>query len=426
MEGKDRVAHVGIRRTNSRAFSEEIERKRVVEEPSGRTTTESEVERRHLEEESEETSAFSFRERQLSLERASFPHIAEARDTEKKKICTRQVVANDPAAIRYRFRWIADDILRSKLPLPVRSPHFMKSQKIPFFHGPELVYVPLYMRATSSATAVDLPDLVWIHRFEFGASMPEYPKTVEQLWALCDFKWKDGDDAPYELSGVWMPELLLRSYPPYVPLVDAASHYNIDQVYDEQVHATEKRIMFIQNPGLPCKAPEASSGSSPPLLALHAPPLKDRSGELRAIVDEMYDHPEKFVAEMDHLRKKVRNFEVSAKAREYFGKLSLREQYEVLNDAVAVWRYYIEALGAPPTQPLPTILSATLIGFQDNCPSIRCTFRGLPDGIWIPILLLIHCRNACKCVSCLDCSCPWRAIMPASFTIINWLVNEKQ
>lgn len=354
--------------------------------PDGHTIT-TEYMQRETEEEYHETE----QELQLSAEFLQLQKIPALRQLEEEKMRARQDLATNSASLRYLFQWIETDIERSKVPLPLVSPAEMQKRGWAVVDGPELVWIPLYWRATRPGAVVELPDLLWISEMEMRGA---------EVWACCDFQWADNGR---RLTKAWVPELLLRSYPPYQDMVNAATRQTIRQVYDQMEYATHKRIGLLQ-PSLALPAPALAAPPEPE----PAPPKTQQQQPLPpdfTALEKMFDFPESLEPEIQKLREELKNVLVP-QVQQHLNGLSLTEQLFFLGDPTfVVSRYYVAAMDGDVMIALPRIQVANFI----QGTKIRCQVEGLEDPVWLPAcLILAACRLHCRCVA--SCSCRWRAL----------------
>lgn len=388
-------------REGRRNTNETVERK-IEAAPDGRTVTTETIYR-----ETEEEFRESEQQLYLETETLRLAQIPALRQYEEDKMKERQQEAENLANMRYLFPWIETDIERCKTPLPLISPAQMERKGWPVIEGPELVWVPLYWRATRRNAVVDLPDLLWISDIEDRAGL---------LWACCDFQWSDDGRA---LRQVWVPELLLRTYPPYVEIVNAASQHKIRTIYSDLEYAGNKRIGFLQNPGLGLSR-ELPQGLPQGLPAIQHFVSEDVStkptpAEAREAVEQLFDFPEKLIPEVQKLREELKNVLVPH-VQQHLNTLSLAEQLFFLGDpAFVVSRYYVAAMDGD-TGPLPRIQVANFV----EGTKIRCQVQGLEDPVWLPVALILAAHRQCQCGAG-ACSCRWRAVEVGYVRILKFI-----
>jgi hypothetical protein len=377
-------------REGRRNTNETVERK-IEAAPDGSTVTTETIYR-----ETEEEFRESEQQLYVEAETLRLAQIPVLRQCEENKMKERQQEADNLANMRYLFPWIETDIERCKTPLPLISPAQMEQKGWPVIEGPELIWVPLYWRATRRNAVVDLPDLLWISEIEDRAG--------GLLWACCDFQWSDDGRA---LRQVWVPELLLRTYPPYVGLVNAASQQKIRTIYSDMEYAGNKRIGLLQNPGLPQGLPPGLPQGLPVIQHISEEASTKPAQASREAVEQLFDHPEKLIPEMQKIRDDLKNVLVPH-VQDHLNTLSLTEQLFFLGDpAFVVSRYYVAAMdGGVNTGPLPRIQVANFV----EGTKIRCQVQGLEDPVWLSIALILAAHRQCQCDSGSSCSCRWRAV----------------
>lgn len=383
-------------REGRRHTHETVERKTEAS-PDGHVVTTETISR-----ETEEEYRESEQQLQIDAEILKLEKIPALLQLEEEKMKSRQKLAEDPYTIRYTFQWIEQDIQRAKTPLPLISPAQMEAKGWSVVEGPELVWIPLYWRATRVSAVVDLPDLIWISEMEFR-------EKDRQLWACCDFQWSDDRR---QLRGAWIPELLLRTYPPYAEVVNAASHHKIRVLYGDMEYATQKRIQMLQRPGL-----ETRPACSTPLALEHENPLVTRVSDPpnREKLESMFDHPESVSEDLDKLRKELQNVMVPH-VQKHLDTLSLAEQLFFLGDAgFVVSRYYMAAIDGNQELKLPRIQVANYI----EGTKIRCKVDGLEDPVWLPASLIFAGHAQCRCGPI--CSCRWRALEVAYDALVKFI-----
>jgi hypothetical protein len=244
-----------------------------------------------LEEKDEEYFGQTHGQRIDNDERNKLRALEMKRDQDKMDILQRTDQAKDKTFVAEQFRWIGFDYWRAYHQGDnMLGPHLLEKQPSEIEpHHPEIfinvapdpVWLRLYANSVDDKKYV-LPQLMQVTGYEFMVTSPsEYqesgagyqfsvtpsqcnragkdelekkfllttyaqPWEVKQNWVKCNFRWPDET----ELNDVWVPDLLMRTYTPYIAQVDKMCLSKITEIYETSKTLIQEGSQLARCPGL--------------------------------------------------------------------------------------------------------------------------------------------------------------------------------
>jgi len=373
-------------------------------------------------------------------------------------------LARDPAVIRDRYRWIGYEIAC------LGRDQFQQILKVPFaemhlqgiFPGADRIWQLLYARVVTpeiTPTEKDLPfppELLRVtdlhqgfappnsnrgdnffgvsYEMVLGSNSPRttesflQPKPLHQYWVKCDF-------APEFFRGCWLPELLMRTYPPYIKELNRIRRIAIEDLTQDALNACNKRLSLMGSVvvavvATPSETPKDSGNmvTLPPVNRLPRPdPIK--------IAAQLWENPKLTEIHIRVLRRICGNI-VQCLLR----GVTPAQLFETLDgDPAVVIGSFLVTMQLPERSPavIKQVIDRKLsLGNTGSCfqyqPGFRCLVAGFPRAVWLPVSLFAWvAARECRCggggAGTSDstpetCHCKWRN-MYAGYDFVDRLLR---
>jgi len=346
------------------------------------------------------------------------------------------VLAQDPNTIRERYRWIGFEIWR------LGDTEFQRILATPFdemhlhgiFPGADRIWQLLYMRISGVITTPLLPTLLRVTDLHQGfappktnrgdnffgvsyemlldASAPEsflQPKPLHQYWVKCDFM-------PEFFRGCWIPELLMRTYPPYIKELNRIRRATIDTLVQEAINGCNKRLSLL---GSAVVIPSIVVGEEPndqaDIITTATPPPHPPGDPIKLAV-QLWENIDLVELQMQQWRKKCHN--ILACLLRKRPPVTEAELFETLDgDPLVVIGSFLAAMEQPDRAPatIKQVIDKKLSIGLHNQPGVTCSVSGFPRAVWLPVALFAwiaarECRCGVISPTYEACQCKWRNI----------------
>lgn len=357
-------------------------------------------------------------------------------------------LARDPTVIRERYRWIGYEIAclgKEKFQQILATP-FSEMHLQGIFPGADRIWQLLYARVTATPeTSVTPPELLRVTDLHQGFAPPNsnrgdnffgvsyemvllgggggrdtspgttesflQPKPLHQYWVKCDF-------APEFFRGCWLPELLMRTHPPYIKELNRIRRLAIEDLTQDALNACNKRLSLMGSAVVAAIPMEKVAGtpSEEKLKAFNSgtprpDPIK--------IATQLWENPKLTEIHIRVLRRICGNIVQCLLRGNNNRDLTEAQLFETLDGdpAVVIGSFLVtmqlkERSPAVIKQVIDRKLSLGTPGslFQYQ-PGFRCLVAGFPRAVWLPVSLFAWvAARECGCGIPETCHCKWRNI----------------